>query len=271
MSSRHPVWTYFLLVFSISYGAFLLVVGPRILRGGTERAADAEFILFPVLVVGVFVVSLSLTRKLYGMAGVKSLFAGETRWNVSPGWYAVAVLLCPAVMLAVTSALARLVSPVFRPNLFILGISFAVVPGFLEEFGWMGFAYPHMSKSMQPSRAALLLGILWGLWHAPVVDYLGAAAPHRHYWVHFFVAFIALASAVRVVIVWVYTHTQSLFLTQLTHVSFTASLVMFDPVGLSPAQETFWYAVYAAVLWLIVLAWIRPRLVGNQKPRFQVR
>ncbi len=161
------------------------------------------------------------------------------------------------------AALARLVSPVFRPNLFILGISFAVMPGFLEEFGWMGFAYPHMSKFVQPFRAALLLGVLWGLWHAPVVDYLGAAAPRRRYWLPFFLAFIAIVSAVRVLIVWVYRHTQSLLLAQLMHVSFTASLVMFDPARLSPAQETFWYALYAA-LWLIVLIWIRPALSGDR-------
>jgi membrane protease YdiL (CAAX protease family) len=265
MGSRRAVWTYFLLVVSISYGAFLLVVGPRILRGGMESAADAEFILFPILVVGVFAVSLGLTGKLYGMAGVKRLFAGETRWNVNPGWYAVALLLCPAVMLAVISALAWLVSPVFQPNLFILGISFAVVPGFLEEFGWMGFAYPHMVKSMRPFRAALLLGILWGLWHAPVVDYLGAAAPHRRYWLPFFFAFVAIVSAVRVLIVWVYSHTQSLLLSQLMHVSFTGALVIFDPARVTPAQETMWYALYAAVLWLIVLIWIRPALTCDQR------
>jgi membrane protease YdiL (CAAX protease family) len=265
MNPRHGVWTFFLLVFSISYGAFLLVVGPRLLHGGSERASDAEYILFPILVVGVFVVSLALTGKLYGRSGVKSLFAREKRWNVNPGWYAVAVFVCPGIMLAVIYALAWLVSPAFRPNDFFLGIAFAIVPGFLEEFGWMGFAYPHMRKTMPPFRAAILLGVLWGLWHAPVVDYLGAAAPHRQYWLPFFLAFIAIVSAVRVLIVWLYSHTESLLLVQLMHVSFTGSLVMFDPVRLSPAQETLWYALYAAILWLTVLIWIRPRLSGAGK------
>ncbi len=39
-----------------------------------------------------------------------------------------------------------------------------------------------VSLGMRARRSALgaglLLGVLWGLWHAPVVDYLGAAAPH---------------------------------------------------------------------------------------------
>lgn len=271
MDPRRRVLIYFLLVLSTSYGAFLLVVGPHILHGGSESAADAEYILFPVLVVGVFIVSLVLTGKFYGTAGVRRLFAGEARWDVNPGWYAFALLLCPGVMLAVIFVLGRLLSPVFRPNFFVLGISFAIVPGFLEEFGWMGFAYPHMSKLMPPFRAALLLGILWGLWHAPVVDYLGAAAPHHRFWLPFFLAFVALISAVRVLIVWVHSHTQSLLLAQLMHVSFTGSLVMFDPARVSPAQETFWYSVYAAVLWTIVLIWVRPALAGYGMRQAEVR
>jgi hypothetical protein len=120
-------------------------------------------------------------------------------------------------------------------------------------------------------RALTLLGDLWGLWHAPVVDYLGAAAPHRRYWLPFFFAFIAIVSAVRVLIVWLYDHTGSLLLAQLTHVSLTGSLVMFDPVRVSPAQETLWYALYAAALWVIVSIFIRPRMMGEREKSFEPR
>ena len=265
-TARRPVITYFLLVFAISYGAFIVVVGPRLLHGGTETAADAEYILFPVLVVGVFIVSLTMTGRLYGSSGIRRLLAREARWEVNPGWYLIALLLCPAVLLAVILTLAWLVSPVFRPNDFVLGISFAVMPGFLEEFGWTGFAYPHMRRTLSPFRAAVLLGILWGLWHAPVVDYLGAAAPHGEYWLPFFLAFIAVVSAVRVLIVWVYSRTGSLLLCQLMHLSSTGSLVMLDPVRVSPAQETLWYALYGAALWLIAAIWVRPRLRDSNAP-----
>lgn len=255
---------YFLSVFSISYGAFCVVVGPRLLRGRTETAAQAESILFPLLVVGVFLTSVFLTWRYYGRCGLRGLFAGEKRWRRSPRWYAVVLLLCPSLTLAVTFTLSRLISPIYRPNTFLLGITFALMPGFLEEFGWTGFAYPHLRKSLSPFRAALLLGFLWGLWHAPVVDYLGAAAPHHRYWLPFFLAFIAIVCAVRVLIVWIYNHTASLPLAQLMHVSMTGSLVAFDPVRVSPAQEALWYAIYAALLWLIVLVWIRPRM--NRRP-----
>lgn len=56
------------------------------------------------------------------------------------------------------------------------------------------------------------LGVVWGLWHAPVVDYLGAAAPHGVYWVPFFLTFVAMVMAVRVLIGWIYSNTGSILL-----------------------------------------------------------
>ena len=100
--------------------------------------------------------------------------------------------------------------------------------------------------------AGLWLGVLWGLWHAPVVDYLGAAAPHGAYWLPFFLAFIAILTAMRVLIVWVYSNTNSVLLAQLMHASSTGFLVILGPAHVSPAQEVLWYAVYAVVLWMVV-------------------
>jgi len=68
----------------------------------------------------------------------------------------------------------------------------------------------------------------------------------------FFLAFIALVAAMRVLIVWVYSNTNSVLLAQLMHASSTGFLIILSPSSVSPAQETLWYAIYAAVLWLVV-------------------
>jgi hypothetical protein len=52
----------------------------------------------------------------------------------------------------------------------------------------------------------------------------------------------------RVLIVWIYSNTTSLFLAWLMHLSMTASLVVLDPIQLSPAQETLWYWLVAAAI-----------------------
>lgn len=265
---RHAVATYFSLVLLISWGSFLVLVGPKLLRGGSEQAADA-FLLFPIIVVGVCLVGIALTGIVDGRQGLRDLFSRIGRWQVGVQWYAVALLTPLVLMLAVLFTLSTLISPVFTPKIFPLGLLFGLVPGFLEEFGWMGFAFPKMRMPRSALSAGLLLGVVWGLWHAPVVDYLGAAAPHGVYWVPFFLTFVAIVTALRVLIVWIYSNTGSILLAQLMHVSLTASLAVLDPAQVSPAQETLWYAVYAAVLWVVVavvalmygkrlMRWVRP-------------
>ena len=80
----------------------------------------------------------------------------------------------------------------------------------------------------------------------------GAASPHGIYWLPFFLAFIAVVTAMRVIIAWVYSNTQSLLLAPLMHASSTGFLVILSPSHISPSQEALWYAVYAAMLWILV-------------------
>ena len=42
---------------------------------------------------------------------------------------------------------------------------------FGEEWGWRGFLFPKMREGRSFVRTAILVGIIWGLWHAPVIAY----------------------------------------------------------------------------------------------------
>jgi hypothetical protein len=62
----------------------------------------------------------------------------------------------------------------------ILSLAFLDQGAVLEELGWRGFAVPELQSTMKsPLRAAIAIGILWGLWHLPrdlttgVLDRLG--------------------------------------------------------------------------------------------------
>src|SRR4029077_9843031 len=99
---------------------------------------------------------------------------------------------------------------------------------------------------------AILLGLLWGAWHIPVIDYLGTSTPHGAYWFPFFLAFTAALTAMRVLIAWICSNTKSVLLAQLLHASSTGSLVIFSPPVVTAAQEALWYAIYAIVWWRVV-------------------
>lgn len=51
---------------------------------------------------------------------------------------------------------------------FTLGIAFNMIFTFGEEFGWRGYLLPKLIP-LGGVRAALLVGVVWGVWHAPLI------------------------------------------------------------------------------------------------------
>ena len=248
--ARHPVSTYFVLTFAVSWLGAFAVAAPHI-RRGEAIPKFAGLMMFPVMLLGPSAVGILLTRLVDGTSGLQDLFSRVRLVRVPARWYA-ALLIPPVLVLTVLLCLKTFVSPIFAPNRFFIGISFGFVAGFFEEIGWMGYAFPKMRRTNNAFAPAILLGLLWGTWHIPVVDYLGTSTPHGSYWFPFFLAFTAAMTAMRVVIAWVYSRTNSVLLAQLLHASSTGSLVVFSPPRVTAAQKALWYAIYAAVLWLVV-------------------
>jgi len=247
---RHrPLACYFGLVYLLS-GVALAVIGLPRLDGGGSRSM-LPLVMFPVMVAGAGLTGIALTAVTGGKEGLRELRA-RFRRAVPRRWLAV-LLIPPAGILAVLGGLSLGVSSRYTPQFFVFGIAAGVVAGFCEEIGWTGFAYPRMRARLGWLPAALLLGVLWGLWHLPVVDSLGVASPHGSSWPEFFAAFIAVLAAIRVLIAWTYVHTGSLRMAQLLHASSTGFLVILGAPQVTPAQEALWYALYAAVLWAIVI------------------
>jgi uncharacterized protein len=247
---RYPVVAYFALTFLVSWTGALAVAAPHLIRD-EPLLKMTGILMFPVMLIGPSFAGIVLTRVVDGKSGLRALFSRVFRAWVSPRWYT-ALLLPPALVLTVLSFLEKFISPVYAPNRFFVGILFGIPAGFLEEIGWMGYAFPKMRSESNRLAASILLGLLWALWHLPVINYLGTATPHGAYWLPFFLAFSLAMTAMRVLIAWIYTNTKSLLLAQLMHVSSTGSLVLFSAARVTAAQEAMWYALYGALLWIAV-------------------
>ena len=249
---RRPLLCFFLLAYGLSAAALAVIGLPHVQTSPHQKAPTAALIVFPVIVLGVGLSGVALTAATGGTAALRELWS---RWRrpVERRWFLM-LLLPPTAVLAVLGLLQAFVSPKFTPQLFLFGIAAGVLAGFCEEFGWTGFAYPRMSSKLGALRGALLLGVLLGLWHFPVVDSLGAASPHGSYFPEFFAAFVAMIAGLRVLIAWVYTNTGSLRIAQSLHASSTGCLVVLGAHEISAGQEALWYASYAALLWLVAAA-----------------
>jgi len=252
LAKRYPVAAYFILTFGISWLGALAVVAPKLLRGESIPKFSG-ILMFPVMLLGPVVSGIVLTRVVDGPCGLRDLFSRMRRTRVGARSYA-PLLIPPVTVFLVLFILKTFVSSVFAPNRFFAGVSFGIVAGFFEEIGWTGFAFPKMAKTSNALPPAVTLGVLWGCWHIPVIDFLGTATPHGIYWLPYFLAFTAAMTAMRVLIGWMYINTGSVALAQLMHASSTGSLVVLSPAGATAAQEAVWYAIYAAALWVMVAA-----------------
>jgi membrane protease YdiL (CAAX protease family) len=247
---RSPVVAYFALTFLISWTGALAVAAPHLIRH-QPLPKMTGILMFPAMLLGPSLAGVALTRIVDGKNGLRVLFRQMFRGWAAPRWYT-ALLIPPVLVLTVLLFLQRFVSPVYAPNLFWTGILFGIPAGFLEEIGWTGYAFPNMRSESNGLASSILLGLLWSLWHLPVINYLGTVIPHGVYWLPFFLAFSLAMTAMRVLIAWIYTNTKSVLLAQLMHASSTGSLVIFSAARVTAAQEAMWYALYGTVLWAAV-------------------
>jgi len=129
--------------------------------------------MFPVMLLGPCLTVMALTRVVGGPIGLNELFMQMRRIRLG-GWYS-GLLIPPSLILLVLLFMKTYVSEAYTPNRFFVGIVFGLIAGFLEEIGWMGFAFRALSAQRSELSAAVLIGVLRGFWHLPVIDFLGTA------------------------------------------------------------------------------------------------
>jgi hypothetical protein len=128
----------------------------------------------PMAPFGPAVAAVVVTLLSEGQDGLLRLVRQLGRWRIPGRWYLAAIGL-PCLMVAVSAALtvaggapARDLGP--NPGWLMLIGTFAstlVIVGLFEELGWRGYALPLLQRSHTALGAALLLGVVWALWHLP--------------------------------------------------------------------------------------------------------
>ena len=105
---------------------------------------------------------------------VRDWFRSVARVRVHPKWYAAAIVVPFLVVYAAGVVSWAIGGPVdwaafeISPTTIVISIVIGtLLGGGQEEFGWRGFAQPELQERYGALRAALVVGVFWGLWHLP--------------------------------------------------------------------------------------------------------
>lgn len=175
---KHPIVWFYILAFSISWLGMISIV--LVSRGIAPFYRPYFLILSIFYAIGPALAAVIVSRVAHGKTGVQNFLKRLIRWRVGLVWYIIAVL-SPVVLLTVAQVITKLLGltetiPTPQGNLYFYAI-FAFAVNFLgntcEEIGWRGFALPHLQKRYNAVLATLIVGILWALWHLPLLFLVG--------------------------------------------------------------------------------------------------
>jgi membrane protease YdiL (CAAX protease family) len=187
MNNRNIHWTYFAVVFALSYLWQLVIY----FTGGVDSMLFPFMMLFPAIVAVVF--------RIINKEGFRNVGWGLGKW-----WYVFPALIVPIlVVLAVGFSLTtfdwatlsdkhflfkagmveiqriplmlgnRTQSIAFFALNFVLSLFVQSLLGSIitigEEFGWRGYAQEKLIRKFGLNRGLILLGVIWGYWHLPII------------------------------------------------------------------------------------------------------
>ncbi len=151
------------------------------------------------------------------------------RWRVAWWWYLL-VLALPAAVALASLAFASLVD--HHPQLstgmtvhpwymFFPLFPVMILGGGLEELGWRGVAQPEMERYIARPAAAVLVGLIWAVWHLPLFFLPGASQNGTNFFM-FLIGVVGNA----LILAWIYGRTSSILLCIFFHASFNATAAL---------------------------------------------
>jgi len=175
---RNSIVLYFILAIVFSWSIYIPLVFVR--QGWVN--AQIPYSIHYLASFGPALAAIILTGLTNGRDGLRELWRRIIKWRVN--WpYAVFAILAPIVLFGLSVVAMQIIQGEW-PDLRLLGqvnylpyLGCGVLPlwlitfGFGEEIGWRGFALPRLQKTRSASKATLVLGLFWILWHLPTFFY----------------------------------------------------------------------------------------------------
>jgi membrane protease YdiL (CAAX protease family) len=134
--------------------------------------------------------------------------------------------------------------------------------GLGEELAWRGFALPRLLTQYNALVASLILGVIWALWHLPLVWTEGGPMYHQPVWL-----LLVDITAESVLFTWVFLHTRgSVLIAMLFHGATNLFIVSPDVASTGDLTLPLLAAVAKWVLVVVVILVAGPGLARGPRP-----
>jgi membrane protease YdiL (CAAX protease family) len=269
MNMQRAIWSYLAVVFALSYAWQLVIY----FTGGVDSYLFPVMMLFPGLVAVVFLI---VRKESFRRIG----------WGLRRWWYILPVLVVPLVVtFGVGSLLTTLgwaswsdAHFVFRGGTvaiqgvpMVLGSQAQSVAFFTlnltlslllqsvlgsvvtigEELGWRGYVLEKMVRLLGVNRGLILLGLVWGYWHLPII-LMGYNFPNHP--VLGAVVLMPISTIfMGIFLGWLYLRSRSIWMPALAHAAMNLSAVLLLTEITMQRDELFRQVMFIAA-WGIVAA-----------------
>jgi membrane protease YdiL (CAAX protease family) len=230
---KEPATAFFVFTFAISWISW------------TSMYLVTESLLVQILnhvgLFGPLFSSVIVTGVLYGRTGIKKFLARIFLWRVGVHWY-LFVLFGAAVICFMAIGLYTLFGGT-APAMMLLILPVlpgALISGLREEYGWRGFALPHLMEKYSALKASVIIGVVWALWHLPI-SVFGMGLPMA-------LIFLSEVIALSILLTWVYNHTcGSILLPVIHHATYNLTMYILN----TPTKLPLWL-IYVVLNWILV-------------------
>ena len=220
--------------------------------------SDAVSLMFLMGIFGPVIGALFSVRTIEGKGAIRKFLKSFLSLNF--GWK---VWLSIFLVLGSVSVLAWLLPelfgadrlPVNFPSLYLLPIFLLMMiflSGGQEEVGWRGYISPYLEKRFGLVIGALILGIVWAVWHLPLWFLSAAGLSHTN-----FFAFMLGVIGISYFFSWIVSASGNRLMSGLVahgllnaSTSFFPNVIMID----GATQERFWiYCILMFVVGIVVV------------------
>jgi uncharacterized protein len=259
---RHPLVIFFLLVFILTWAVWV----PR--ASGAPLGVVGQVWTWAPAIAALLAAALT-----GGRGALRELDSRLVRWRVGWQWYLVVILGPAAFSLALAGIYtlfggswaeaappAILEGPLLLLPLFLVILT--LTDGLGEELAWRGFALPRLLTRYNALVASVVLGVIWALWHLPLLWTEGNSMFHQPLWL-----LLLDVTAKSILFTWVFLHTRgSVLIAMLFHGATNLFIVSPDVASTGDLALPVLAMVAKWVLVGIVLVVAGPSLVRGSHP-----